>query len=110
MSTGQRRALLQKTPNLADPMARTLNKAANGKKLSLSVKLLHLIKDVITANYCICLFGDEKKLIMVVFAFNFSNIFGKQLVFFIRFNAGMERKFVDSNIAPHKASFDHLLL
>lgn len=48
---------------------------------------------------------------MVVFAFNFSNIFGKQLVvFFIRFNAGMERKFVDSNIAPHKASFDHLLL
>uniref|UniRef100_A0A8W8MX88 Deleted in lung and esophageal cancer protein 1 n=1 Tax=Magallana gigas TaxID=29159 RepID=A0A8W8MX88_MAGGI len=29
MSTGQRRALLQKTPNLADPMARTLNKAAN---------------------------------------------------------------------------------
>lgn len=61
MSTGQRRALLQKTPNLADPMARTLNKAANGKKLSLSVKLLHLIIDVITANYCICLFGDEKK-------------------------------------------------
>lgn len=61
MSTGQRRALLQKTPNLADPMARTLNKATNGKKLSLSVKLLHLIIDVITANYCICLFGDEKK-------------------------------------------------
>lgn len=61
MSTGQRRALLQKTPNLADPMARTLNKAANGKKLSLSVKLPHLIIDVITANYCICLFGDEKK-------------------------------------------------
>lgn len=47
---------------------------------------------------------------MVVFAFNFSNIFGKQLVFIIRFNAGMERKFVDPNIAPHKASFDHLLL
>lgn len=107
MSTGQRRALLQKTPNLADPMARTLNKAANGKKLSLSVKLLHLVKDVITANYCICLFGDEQKLIMVVFAFNFSNIFGKQLDFFIRFNAGIERKFVDPNIAPHKASFDH---
>lgn len=112
MSTGQRRALLQKTPNLADPMARTLNKAANGKKLSLSVKLLHLIIDVITANYFICFFGDVKKLIMVihVFAFNFSNIFGKQLVFFIRFDARMERKFVDSNIAPHKASFDHLLL
>lgn len=33
MSTGQRRALLQKTPNLADPMAKTLNKAANGRKL-----------------------------------------------------------------------------
>lgn len=30
MSTGQRRALLQKTPNLADPMAKTSAKAANG--------------------------------------------------------------------------------
>ncbi|XP_056008414.1 deleted in lung and esophageal cancer protein 1-like isoform X2 [Ostrea edulis] len=29
MSTGQRRALLQKTPNLADPMAKTSAKAAN---------------------------------------------------------------------------------
>lgn len=58
-------------------MVRIFNKVFNGKKFFFFVKLFYLIIDVIIVNYCICLFGDEKKLIMVVFVFNFLNIFGK---------------------------------
>ena len=39
MTTGQRRALLQKTPNLADPMAKTATKAANGRNRCLEALL-----------------------------------------------------------------------
>lgn len=42
-------------------MVRIFNKVVNGEKFFFFVKLFYLIIDVIIVKYCICLFGDEKK-------------------------------------------------
>ena len=39
LTTPQRRALLQKTPNLADPMAKTATRSANGRRICLEALL-----------------------------------------------------------------------